>query len=63
MAHIHADGLLEKHRTLESRLLEVCKLPEGDMFRQREEFVSQAYAIQGGRVAYQDDNMARLERP
>ncbi len=63
ITHIHADGSLEDHKTLESRLLEVCKLPEGDMFRQRDELISEAYAIQGERVAYQDDNMARLERP
>ena len=63
IAHIHADGSLEDHRTLESRLLAVCKLPEGDMFKQRNEFISEAYAIQGERFAYQDDNMKRLERP
>jgi uncharacterized protein (DUF488 family) len=57
MAHIHADGSLESHRTLESRLLEVCKLPEVDMFKRRDEIISEAYAIQGKRVAYQDDNM------
>lgn len=62
VTHIHADGSLEDHRTLESRLLRVCKLPEGDMFKQRDEFVSEAYAIQGERVAYQDENMKQLER-
>ena len=56
ITHIHADGSLEDHRSLESRLLDVCKLPEGDMFKQRDEFISQAYAIQGERVAYQVDN-------
>ena len=59
IAHIHVDGSLEEHRTLESRLLELCKLPEGDMFKRRDEFISEAYAIQGERVAYQDDNMRR----
>jgi hypothetical protein len=59
IAHIHADGSLQDHRTLESRLLDLCKLPEGDMFKRRDEFVSEAYAIQGERVAYQDDNMKR----
>ena len=59
IAHIHADGSLEDHRTLESRLLDVCKLPEGDMFKQRDEFISEAYAIQGERFAYQDHNMER----
>jgi uncharacterized protein (DUF488 family) len=62
ITHIHADGSLEDHRTLESRLLGVCKLPEGDMFKQRDEIIAQAYAIQGERFAYQDDNMRRLEK-
>lgn len=62
IAHIHPDGSLEDHRTLESRLLGVCKLPEGDMFKPRDEFVSEAYAIQGERVAYQDKSMEQLER-
>lgn len=62
VAHIHADGSLEGHGTLESRLLSKCKLPEGDMFKQRDEFVSEAYAIQGERVAYQDENMEQLEK-
>ena len=62
VTHIHADGSLEDQGTLESRLLGVCKLPEGDMFKQRDEFVSEAYAIQGERVAYQDENMKQLER-
>lgn len=62
ITHIHADGSLENHRALETRFLGVCKLPEGDMFKQRDEFVSEAYAIQGERVAYQDENMEQLER-
>jgi uncharacterized protein (DUF488 family) len=62
IAHIHADGSLEDHRTLESRLLGVCKLPESDMFKPRDEFVSEAYAIQGERVAYMDENMEQLKR-
>lgn len=62
IAHIHADGSLEDHKTLESRLLKVCKMPEGDMFKPRDEFVSEAYAIQGERVAYQDVNMEQTER-
>lgn len=62
IAHIHADGSLENHGALETRLLAVCKLPEGDMFKQRDEFVSEAYAIQSERVAYQDQNMEQLEK-
>ena len=62
VAHIHADGSLEDHGKLESRLLRACKMPEGDMFKSRSEFVSEAYAIQGERVAYQDENMEQQER-
>ena len=59
--HIHADGLLESHQELESRLLTVCNLPEGDMFKTREEFILEAYQIQGVRIAYQDETMAKVE--
>ncbi len=52
--HIHADGALESQRAMESRLLTLCKLPEGDLFTAREEFLSDAYAIQANRVGYQD---------
>lgn len=62
IAHIHADGSLEDHGALESRLLQACKMPEGDMFKPRNEFVSEAYAIQGERVAYQDVTMEQSER-
>jgi uncharacterized protein (DUF488 family) len=62
ISHIHADGSIEDHGTLESRLLDMCKLPEGDMFKRRDEFIAEAYAIQGERVAYQDESMERLER-
>ena len=60
--HILADGSLESHEVLESRLLALCKLPEGDMFKSRDEFVAEAYLIQGGRVAYRDEEMAKEER-
>jgi uncharacterized protein (DUF488 family) len=62
VAHIHADGSLEGHGMLESRLLRACKMPEGDMFKPRSEFVSEAYAVQGEKVAYQDENMEQQEK-
>lgn len=61
VSHIRADGTLESQQDLESRLLALCKLPEGDMFKGREEFLSEAYLIQGERVAYQDESMEKLE--
>lgn len=62
ISHIHANGSLENHQAMESRLLAACKLPEGDMFKGREEFVSEAYLIQGDRVAYEDESMEHVER-
>lgn len=60
--HILADGSLETHEDMESRLLTVCRLPEGDMFKSREEFVADAYLMQGERVAYQDEAMSEEKR-
>ncbi|MDQ5884292.1 MAG: hypothetical protein QG556_631 [Pseudomonadota bacterium] len=59
--HIHANGRLESHPELESRLLTICNLPEGDMFKTRDEFVFEAYTIQGKRIAYQDQAMEKTE--
>jgi uncharacterized protein (DUF488 family) len=57
VSHIHADASLEVHRDLESRLLKACKLPEGDLFKSRSDYLLDAYLIQGDRVAYQDESM------
>ena len=62
VSHIHADGSLESHHDFESRLLTACKLPEGDMFKARHEFVSDAYVIHGERVAYEDEAMGKAEK-
>ncbi|KKR03546.1 MAG: hypothetical protein UT30_C0026G0006 [Candidatus Uhrbacteria bacterium GW2011_GWF2_39_13] len=55
--HIHYDGSLETHNAMEIRLLEMCKLPQDDMFKPQKDFIIEAYAIQGERVAYQDESM------
>lgn len=60
--HILADGAIQTHEELESRLLSICNLPDGDMFTSREEFIAQAYSIQGNRVAYQDEVMAEQKK-
>jgi uncharacterized protein (DUF488 family) len=59
--HIHLDGSLESHASLEGRLLRLWKLPEGDMFKSRESFVEEAYLLQGDKVAYQDEQMLKAE--
>ncbi len=60
--HILADGALETQEELESRLLAVYKLLEGDMFKSRAEFVADAYLMQSERIAYQDNALAEEER-
>ena len=55
--HIGADGSLESHSALELRLLALCGLTEGDMFRTRQECIDDAYQLQGSRVAHADETM------
>ena len=55
--HIQAHGALETHHDLESRLLALHQLPEGDLFRSRKECAAEAYRIQAERVAYRDETM------
>ena len=61
ISHIHSDASLESHEDLESRLLKTCKLPEGDLFKSRSDYLLEAYFIQGDRVAYQDESMNHQE--
>lgn len=55
IGHILSDGTVEDHVAAESRLLEVCKLPERDLFRERDDFLAEAYLKQAQRVAYRND--------
>ena len=50
--HIVDEDQLESHEEAESRLLELCGLPTGNLFQSRDELVEQAYDIQGERIAY-----------
>ncbi|MDE2860289.1 MAG: DUF488 domain-containing protein [Chloroflexota bacterium] len=51
--HILADGMLETHSDAMDRLLDGLKLPRhGDMFRSREDVISDALSRQARRVAY-----------
>lgn len=61
VSHIHASGDLESHEQMEMRLLKLLKMPEGDMFKSREEYVESAYLIQGERIAYEDTRMIQAE--
>lgn len=61
VSHIHADYELEAHDALENRLLKILKMPEGDMFKRREEYIEDAYSIQGERIAYEDQQISPVE--
>lgn len=58
LEHISATGETESHAALEMRLLDICKIPEGDMFRDRDACISDAYQVQGDRVAHADEQQA-----
>lgn len=55
--HILADGMVETHAALETRMLGVCRLPDSDLFRDRAACIEDAYQIQGDRVAHADAAM------
>lgn len=61
--HILEDGSVESHEQALSRLLRQLKLPEADMFRSREEWIEEAYAIQGKRIAYEEASSDAHEAP
>ena len=56
--HIHADGHLETHEAAMERLLTVTGLPKEDLFRSKEELLSEALARQEQQVAYVDEAQA-----
>ena len=58
VAHIHADGVLERHADAMDRLLDMLKLPRGDLYGTREESSAAAVARQEERVAYVDKRLA-----
>ncbi|MEW5733486.1 MAG: DUF488 domain-containing protein [Thermodesulfobacteriota bacterium] len=54
--HIHADGVLETHADLESRMLRKLKMSECDLFSNREENLALAYERMGERIAYEEES-------
>ena len=61
--HIHADGRLESHEAAMERLLDVTGLPKADLFRSKEELLSEALARQEQQVAYVDQANAPSTSP
>lgn len=58
IAHILADGSLEMHADAMTRLMRLAGLPEGDLFRSREELVEAACAWREARIAYMEPSFA-----
>jgi uncharacterized protein (DUF488 family) len=53
VGHILPDGAVETHAQAVARLLRQLHIPEtGELFRSREDIISDAYRIQGERIAY-----------
>jgi uncharacterized protein (DUF488 family) len=50
--HILEDGSIENNARSEERLLQVLKLPPGDLFTTVEEYIERAYDLQGEKIAY-----------
>jgi uncharacterized protein (DUF488 family) len=61
VVHIHADGRLESHEATLDRLLKNADLAEPDMYRTREDLLSQALARQEERIAYVDEGMTGMK--
>jgi uncharacterized protein (DUF488 family) len=54
VSHILADGRLEPNDVAMTRLLQLLKMPELDLFRNRDELIADACARQAKRIAYVD---------
>ena len=52
--HILSDGRVETHEHAIGRLIIKLGMPESDMFMSKDSIVGQAYARQGGEIAYQE---------
>lgn len=59
--HILFDGRSESHDSTMQRLLDVIDLPRQDLFRSREELLTEALARQEERIAYVDERMAEAD--
>ena len=57
VAHIHSDGSLETQGAAMERLLERTGVPKDDLFRSKEELLSEAIARQEQNIAYVDKTL------
>lgn len=55
--HILADGRLESHDSAMERLLDLVGLPHQDLFRSREQLITEAMDRQAEKIAYTDERV------
>lgn len=60
VAHIHADGHLETHEDALERLFDITGVPSEDLFRSREELLSEALSHQEREIAYVDKKQTEV---
>lgn len=60
VVHIHAEGHLETHEAALERLLDVTGLPKADLFRSKQELLSEALARQEQQIAFVDEAQAAM---
>ena len=58
--HIHADGRIETHEAAMDRLLDITGMPGDDLFRSREDLLSEALTRQEQQVAYVEEVSAPM---
>jgi len=55
--HVHADGSLETHADAMARLVKLLGLPEVDLYRNKDEMIADACALQEERIAYVNEDL------
>jgi uncharacterized protein (DUF488 family) len=59
VSHILADGSIESHDEAMSRLMQMVRVGENDLFRSREDSLREAYRKRGEEIAYQTEDEHR----
>lgn len=62
IVHILADGSTETQTQTMSRLLDLVRLPQEDMFHSRDELIAEACELREKKIAYVDEALAEKER-
>jgi uncharacterized protein (DUF488 family) len=62
VAHIHADGHLERHPDAMRRLLDITGMPHDDMFTSEADLIEEATRRQEAKVAYVEEEQADYKK-